>query len=72
MKKVSAFCHFQQLMGAIQGSGPVVDELRVDHFYFLADYHALIKCDDPQRIQRSRMEIAASWLARIAGRIAPA
>ncbi|MCA9820994.1 MAG: tryptophan--tRNA ligase, partial [Dehalococcoidia bacterium] len=29
----------------------------------LADYHALIKCDDPQRIQRSRMEIAATWLA---------
>ncbi|MCO6705175.1 tryptophan--tRNA ligase, partial [Streptomyces sp. CHB9.2] len=23
-----------------------------DSFYFLADYHALIKCDDPTRIQR--------------------
>ena len=32
-------------------------------FYFLADYHALIKCEDPVRIQRSTLEIAASWLA---------
>ena len=32
-------------------------------FYFLADYHALIKCDEPVRIQRSTLEIAASWLA---------
>jgi tryptophanyl-tRNA synthetase len=35
----------------------------VQSFYFLADYHALIKCDDPARIQRSTLEIAASWLA---------
>ena len=35
----------------------------VQSFYFLADYHALIKCEDPVRIQRSTLEIAASWLA---------
>ena len=35
----------------------------VESFYFLADYHALIKVDDPARIQRSTLEIAASWLA---------
>ncbi len=35
----------------------------VESFYFLADYHALIKTDDPARIQRSTLEIAASWLA---------
>src|SRR5699024_5699419 len=35
----------------------------VDAFYFMADYHALIKCDDPARVQRSRLEIAATWLA---------
>jgi tryptophanyl-tRNA synthetase len=34
-----------------------------DGFYFLADYHALIKCDEPVRIQRSTLEIAASWIA---------
>ncbi len=32
-------------------------------FYFLADYHALIKCDDPERIRQSTLEIAATWLA---------
>jgi len=35
----------------------------VQSFYFLADYHALIKVDEPARIQRSTLEIAASWLA---------
>ena len=35
----------------------------VESFYFLADYHALIKVDEPERIQRSTLEIAASWLA---------
>src|SRR5262249_7429336 len=35
----------------------------VESFSFLADYHALIKCDDPARIQQSTLEIAASWLA---------
>jgi len=35
----------------------------VESFYFLADYHALIKCDDPARVQQSTLEIAASWLA---------
>ena len=32
-------------------------------YYFLADYHALIKCGEPARIQRSTLEIAATWLA---------
>ena len=32
MKKVSAFCHFQQLMGALERVGPCVDQLRIDHF----------------------------------------
>ncbi len=35
----------------------------VENFYFLADYHALIKCQDPERVHRSTLEIAASWLA---------
>ena len=35
----------------------------VESFYFLADYHALIKVDEPARIQLSTLEIAASWLA---------
>ncbi|MEG1202039.1 MAG: tryptophan--tRNA ligase, partial [Comamonas sp.] len=35
----------------------------VENFYFLADFHALIKCQDPERVNRSTLEIAASWLA---------
>jgi len=35
----------------------------VESFYFLADLHALIKCQEPQRVHRSTLEIAASWLA---------
>ena len=35
----------------------------VESFFFLADYHALIKADDPARVARSRLEIAATWLA---------
>ncbi len=32
-------------------------------FYFMADYHALIKCEDPERVRQSSLEIAATWLA---------
>ncbi|RMP56527.1 hypothetical protein ALQ20_05443 [Pseudomonas syringae pv. atrofaciens] len=35
VKKVSAFCHFQQLMGTLQRGGPCIDRLRVDHFVVL-------------------------------------
>jgi tryptophanyl-tRNA synthetase len=35
----------------------------VQSFYFLADYHALIKVGEPERIARSTLEIAATWLA---------
>ena len=55
--------HLGNYVGSIRPS--VAASLRTDvqSFYFLADYHALIKVDDPARIQRSSLEIAASWLA---------
>lgn len=55
--------HLGNFVGSIRPS--VAASLRpgVESFYFLADYHALIKCEDPVRIQRSTLEIAASWLA---------
>lgn len=35
-----------------------------ESFYFLSDYHALIKTiEDPDRIEKSRIQIAATWLA---------
>ena len=32
-------------------------------YYFLADYHSLVKGSDPDQVARSTLEIAASWLA---------
>ena len=55
--------HLGNYAGAIRPAIVASRDPNADSFYFLADYHALIKCDDPQRIQRSRQEIAATWLA---------
>ena len=55
--------HLGNYVGAIRPTVQASRDLNTDGFYFLADYHALIKCDDPARIQRSTMEIAASWIA---------
>lgn len=55
--------HLGNYAGAIRPAIVASRDSNADSFYFLADYHALIKCDDPLRIQRSRLEIAATWLA---------
>ena len=55
--------HLGNYVGAIRPSVQASLRADIQNFYFLADYHALIKVDDPARIQRSTMEIAASWLA---------
>ncbi len=55
--------HLGNFVGSIRPSVAASRLPGVQSFYFLADYHALIKCDEPARIQRSTMEIAASWLA---------
>jgi tryptophanyl-tRNA synthetase len=55
--------HLGNYAGAIRPSIEASLRPDVDAFYFMADYHALIKCDDPLRIARSRLEIAATWLA---------
>jgi tryptophanyl-tRNA synthetase len=55
--------HLGNYVGAIR---PAIASSRnpgAESFYFLADYHALVKCDDPARVQQSTLEIAASWLA---------
>jgi tryptophanyl-tRNA synthetase len=55
--------HLGNYVGSIRPSVRASLRPGVQSFYFLADYHALIKIDDPARIQRSTLEIAASWLA---------
>ena len=55
--------HLGNYVGSIRPSVRASLRTDVESFYFLADYHALIKVEDPARIQRSTLEIAASWLA---------
>lgn len=55
--------HLGNYVGAIRPAVRSTEDPNVDAFFFLADYHALIKCEDPARISRSRLEIAATWLA---------
>ena len=55
--------HLGNYAGAIR---PAIEASRngnVRPFYFLADYHALIKCQEPERVRQSSLEIAATWLA---------
>jgi len=55
--------HLGNYVGAIRPAIAASRETGVESFFFLADYHALIKCDDPARIELSRLQIAATWLA---------
>ncbi|MDO8385941.1 MAG: tryptophan--tRNA ligase [Polaromonas sp.] len=55
--------HLGNYVGSIRPSVAASTGAGAESFYFLADYHALIKCDEPARIQQSTLEIAASWLA---------
>ena len=55
--------HLGNYAGAIRPAVAASRQPGVESFYFLADYHALIKTTDPLRVQRSTLEIAASWLA---------
>jgi tryptophanyl-tRNA synthetase len=55
--------HLGNYVGAIRPCITASRQADVESFLFLADYHALIKCDDPARIERSRQQLAATWLA---------
>ncbi|MEO6364507.1 MAG: tryptophan--tRNA ligase [Luteimonas sp.] len=55
--------HLGNYVGAIRPAIAASQASNVESFYFLADYHALVKVQDPARVQRSTLEIAASWLA---------
>lgn len=55
--------HLGNYVGAIRPAIAASKDLNAQPFYFLADYHALIKCQEPERVRRSSLEIAATWLA---------
>ena len=55
--------HLGNYVGAIR---PAIDASRdacQQSYYFLADYHSLIKSHDPALVQQSTLEVAATWLA---------
>ncbi|MDR1424583.1 MAG: tryptophan--tRNA ligase [Azoarcus sp.] len=55
--------HLGNYAGAIRPAVNASKQPDVESFYFLSDYHALIKTGSPERVQRSTLEIAATWLA---------
>jgi len=55
--------HIGNYVGAVR---PAIEASRSSEalsFYFLADYHALVKCHDPEVLRQSTLEVAATWLA---------
>ena len=55
--------HLGNFVGAIKPAITASQSENVQSFYFLADYHSLIKNQDPQLVHQSTREIAATWLA---------
>jgi tryptophanyl-tRNA synthetase len=55
--------HLGNYVGAIKPAIAASRDPAVKSYYFLADYHSLVKNSDPSRIQQSSLEISATWLA---------
>ncbi len=55
--------HIGNYVGAIRPSIAASRDSQKSNFYFLADFHALAKNEDPDKISQSTLEIAAAWLA---------
>jgi tryptophanyl-tRNA synthetase len=55
--------HLGNYVGAIRPAIAASERQDVQSFYFLADYHALVKNQDPALVRQSSLEVAATWLA---------
>ncbi len=55
--------HLGNYVGAIRPAISATNTGEGEHFFFLADYHALIKSQEPELVHKSTREIAATWLA---------
>jgi len=55
--------HLGNYVGAIRPAVAASRRDDVQSYYFMADYHALVKCRDPELIRQSSLEQAATWLA---------
>jgi tryptophanyl-tRNA synthetase len=59
--KPTGIPHIGNYLGAIK---PALELAKTcESRYFIADYHALNSCKDPDEIRRMTLEIAAAWLA---------
>ena len=55
--------HLGNYAGAIRPAIEASLEKNLGSFYFLADYHSLVKSKNPEEVKKSCMEVAATWLA---------
>ncbi|MCK5542063.1 MAG: tryptophan--tRNA ligase [Desulfobacterales bacterium] len=55
--------HLGNFVGAIRPAVKTSKDNNLTSYYFLADFHSLIKCHDPERVKKSTLEIAAAWIA---------
>ncbi len=55
--------HLGNYVGAIRPAVESSKKHEVDAYLFMADYHALIKSQNPDLVAQSSREIAATWLA---------
>ena len=55
--------HIGNYVGAIRPCIEASRDQKNLNYFFLADLHALAKAEDPDRIARSTLEVAAAWLA---------
>ncbi|WP_164978604.1 tryptophan--tRNA ligase [Pseudoxanthomonas composti] len=55
--------HLGNYVGAVRPAIIASHAGDTESFFFLADLHSLIKAQEPDRTQRSTLEIAATWLA---------
>ena len=55
--------HLGNYVGAIRPAVESSKNRTLSSYYFLADYHSLIKNHDPALLKKSALEIAAAWIA---------
>ena len=55
--------HIGNYVGAIRPGIAASKDPAIRNYYFLADFHALAKNEDPDNISQSTLEIAAAWMA---------
>ncbi|MEE4365603.1 MAG: tryptophan--tRNA ligase [Desulfotignum sp.] len=55
--------HLGNFVGAIRPAVASSKDPHLTSYYFLADYHSLIKNHDPVKRQASTLQIAAAWIA---------